>query len=220
MTIIQRVCEHISIKITQELELDSNQKAVINYGIFAIVQTSIAVILSIIFGMIFNVLIPTLVISFIAVILRKYSGGVHAQKPEYCAAVSTIVSVGGAVIVSHISWSVPDIVIAGIIVFIISFYIIYKLAPVDSKAKPITRIDKRQRLKKNSIFILSVYLILCLIGITSALYNSRADTLLLYVACVYAGVIWQVFTLTSFGHLCMAKVDLLFNKLNRNKGEN
>lgn len=211
---------NISTKITQELELDDNQKAVINYGIFAIVQSSIAIILSIVFGIIFDVLMPTLVISLSAVILRKYSGGVHAQKPEYCVAIGTIISVGGAVIISHISWDIYSISIAGIILFIISFYIVNKLAPVDSKAKPIKRVDKRQKLKKKSIFVLSVYLILCLVGIIHTLYNSNGDTLLLlYVACIYTGIAWQVFTLTSMGHLSMTRIDRLFNKLNRNKGE-
>ena len=52
------------------------------------------------------------------------------------------------------------IIILGVVIFIWSYYIIYKLAPVDSASKPIVKEEKRKRMKKGSIILLSVYLII------------------------------------------------------------
>lgn len=212
MTIIQRVCENISDRIAKELDIETDQRAVINYGLFAMIQTSIAILIEIVFGIILGVLVPTLIISLIAVILRKYSGGAHAQTPEGCVVIGTIISVGGALGISWISWSILSVVVLGLIIFSTSYYFIWRLAPVDSAAKPIRREEKKKLLKKRSIFILSIYLITIIVSLLLYL-NSSDEKLLLYIASVYVGIGWQTFTLTDTGHLVMKKMDLLFNKI-------
>lgn len=206
------LCERISDKIATELNCSEEKEAVIQYGIFAIIQTTIAVLVNILFGTLLDVLVPSLIISFVAVILRKYSGGAHAQTPEGCIVIGTIVSVGGALGVSCISWNVKFIILTGVILFGIAYYIIWKLAPVDSAEKPIKREKKKQMLKKRSIFILMIYYIIVLISLL--FYSSNRDKeLLLYIASVYVGIGWQVFTLTAKGHLVMSKIDLFFYKI-------
>lgn len=209
---VQEICQSISDKLAEELKLDQNQKAVVNYGMFAIVQTSFAILLAVVFGALLGVLVPTLIFSFVGAILRKYSGGVHADTPEACAIIGTIVSVGGALILSQVTWSINIILIMGVIIFGIAFYLVNQLAPVDSAAKPIKKAEKRQLLKKKSMITLGVYLMLSLVGLV--LYqDSSNQAILLYIACLYAGVAWQVFTLTAIGHLGVSKVDFFLNKL-------
>lgn len=211
---IQELCEKISDKIVTELQYDADQKAVIQYGLFAIIQTTLAISTGVLFGALLGVLLPTLVISFVAVILRKYSGGVHAQTPEGCMLVGTIVSVGGALGISWIPWNGVSIIIGGIILFGIAYYVIWKWAPVDSTAKPIRREEKKKLLKKRSILILTLYLIMVIVSLVFYLSNNHKE-LLLYIASVYVGVGWQVFTLTTTGHLVMGKIDLFFNKITK-----
>lgn len=216
---IQRGCEKISSKIATELQCDAEQKAVIHYGIFAIIQTTLAISTEILFGALLGVLVPTLVISFVAVILRKYSGGAHAQTPEGCVLVGTIISVGGALGISWIPWNGVSIMIGGIIIFGIAYYVIWKWAPVDSAAKPIRREEKKKLLKKRSILILTIYFIMILVGLLLYLNNGQKQ-LLLYIASVYIGIGWQVFTLTATGHLVMRKIDLfLYIITKKTKGE-
>lgn len=212
MPSIQRICETMSDKIAKELNFETNQRDIINYGLFAIVQTGIAILLEIILGGLLGVLIPTLIISLIAVILRKYSGGCHAQTPEECLAIGTAISVGGALGVSWIPWNVINIIVLGVIIFTLAFYFVWKLAPVDSGAKPIRRAEKKQLLKKRSIFILSIYLIAIVVSLLFYL-NNADEKLLLYIASIYVGIGWQTFTLTATGHLAMERMDLIFNKI-------
>ena len=201
---IQNICEKISSNIAQELSLDDDKKSVINYGIFAFIQMMICIVLVIIFGTVFNVVIEALIISFTISILRKSSGGVHASCPGRCAIIGTIASVGMGLISKHINVSFSLVILIGSIIFIWSYYIVYKLAPVDSIAKPIKSIKKRNRLKKSSMVILSVYLIIVIIN-NLYFYFMKNSTVLVYSLCIYMGLLWQVFSLTKYGYLVMGK---------------
>lgn len=209
---IQEICEGITNKIALELELTDEKKAVINYGLFAIIQTGIAIGLSVVFGIIFQVLIPTLIISFSVVFLRKYSGGAHSNTPIGCAVIGAVISVGAAIVVSNITYNIMNIVILGAIIYAVAICIVYRLAPVDSKAKPIKSLEKQKMLKRKSILVIIVYLVLSLIEFLLYLYSYN-ENWLMYITCLYAGIVWQVFTLTSAGHISIAKTDNLFNKL-------
>ncbi|NFK85237.1 accessory regulator AgrB, partial [Clostridium botulinum] len=163
----ETISNNIAKKIASELNLDNDKKEVIAYGTFALFQTIFSIFLIIIFGYLFNVQIEALMISFTISILRKSSGGVHATSPNNCAIIGTIICVGFAIIVVFLTSSLINlniILFLGVIIFVWSYYIIYKLAPVDSKAKPIQKSKRVKKLKKSSIITLSVYLVIILIN--------------------------------------------------------
>jgi accessory gene regulator B len=90
-------------------------------------------------------------------------------------------------------------------IFIWSYYIVYKLAPSDSACKPIVKKEKREQMKKKSIIVLSVYLFIVILFIL--LYISRdGRNFLLYALCLYSGMVWQMFTLTAPGYLLIGKI--------------
>lgn len=202
---IEKICEKVSSYIAQKLNFDEDKKSVINYGIFAFIQMGICIVLVIIFAFIFNVTIEALIISFTISILRKSSGGVHASSPERCAVIGTVSSVGMALMCKHINVSLSFVMLIGSIIFIWSYYIVYKLAPVDSIAKPIKSIEKRKRLKKVSIKTLSAYLIIIIINIICYICLKNFN-LLTYSLCIYMGLLWQIFSLTKSGHLILGKL--------------
>ncbi|NFH78666.1 accessory regulator AgrB [Clostridium botulinum] len=203
---IEYICEKISNYIAEELNFDDDKKSVINYGIFAFIQMGICIVLVAIFGVLFNVTIEALIVSFTISILRKSSGGVHASSPERCAIIGTVASVGMALIAKSINTNFSFVILFGIIVFVWSYYILYKLAPVDSIAKPIKNIEKRKRLRKSSIITLSVYLIIVIINILSYLAINNF-VLLTYSLCIYMGLLWQIFSLTKSGHFILGKLN-------------
>lgn len=202
---IETICQQTSNYIAQELNFDSDKKSVINYGIFAFIQMSISIALVIIFGFIFKATIEALLVSFTISILRKSSGGVHSQTAERCVIIGTVSSVGMALISKHINISVELFTLLVLITFIWSYYTVYKLAPVDSIAKPIKNIVKRRRLKRSSLIVLSVYLLIEVINIVY--YSITNDyNILIYSMCICMGLLWQVFSLTNSGHLILGKL--------------
>jgi len=199
-------------KIALELNLDINKKEVIAYGMFALLQMVLSIALVIIFGSVFNVLIETLIISFTTSILRKYSGGVHANSSGACIIIGTIICIGQAFIIKVLTGYDINLnlnIIVGSLIFIWSYYTVYTLAPVDSPAKPIKKEAKRKRMRKGSIIILTAYLIIVIISLIMYSYTGDRNFIKYYL-CIYIGVLWQVFTLTTYGHFIMKKIDALF----------
>lgn len=205
---IENLCESISEKISKELDLDYEKKSVISYGIFAIIQTIISILVVVIVGVFLNVTKEALIISFTISILRKSSGGVHASSPGRCAIIGAIIAGVMGIVCKNINLSVLSSILIAILTFAWSYLIIYKLAPVDSSSKPINSKVKRSRLKKISLKVLSIYMCIIIVNIIVSTIK-KDDTLLANNMCIYAGVIWQIFSLTKNGHLFMKKLDSL-----------
>ncbi len=204
---VEKISKSISDKLAFELELDDDRKSVINYGVFAIVQTIISVICILMFGIIFDVACEAFIISLIMSILRKSSGGIHASSPGRCVTVATIFCVGMALILrKNVEIAIVSNKIIGVVVFIYAYIIIYKLAPVDSKAKPIKSVDKKRRLKRNSLIILSLFAVVSFVYTLLYKYTDNSNYII-YNFCVYSGIVWQVFSLTNLGHIVLGKID-------------
>lgn len=216
---MEKLTNNIAEKISSELGLDNDRKAVIAYGIFALLHSAISIIVIVIFGLLVGELAEVLIVSFTASILRKYSGGVHTSSPGICTATGTIV-VGGLTLAISVLYNQQInfklFVLLGLITFIWSYYIIYKLAPVDSTAKPIKTQMKRERMKKGSIVVLDAYAVIVAINVVLylSLHNKR---FLIFSMCIFGGIIWQSFTLTRAGHLTIQKIDTFLNHIFTNK---
>lgn len=212
---MEKLTNNIAGKVAAELKLDNDNEEIIAYGMFALIHMVLSVVLIIIFGLIFRVTIEAIIVCFAGTILRKYSGGAHASSPGKCAAIGTIICIGQALLFLFLIGPVitPGLLLyLGIGIFILSYYFIYKLAPVDSPAKPIRTKEKKARMKKGSIFVLSAYIIIVMINI--AMYSYFGDKrFLVYSLCIYGGVAWQIFTLTTPGHNAMNKIDTFLNKI-------
>jgi accessory gene regulator B len=212
---MEKLTKNIAETIGSELKLDNDRKEIIAYGTFALLHMALSIVLVIIFGRMFGVSIEALIVSFTGSILRKYSGGAHASSPGICAAAGTVVAVGQALFICFILTPLINlklIIILGLLIFLWSFYIIYKLAPVDSDAKPIKTQKKRERMKKGSILILGTYLVIAVLNIIMYLLIHE-ENFLIFSLCIYGGIAWQAFTLTRGGHLIFSKIDAFINQI-------
>lgn len=212
---MESLTNNIADKIALELGLDSDRKEVIAYGIFALLQTILSIVFIIVFGVIFRVWAEALIVSLAASILRKYSGGIHATSPVICTIVGTIIMIVIALLISFViiqKINLMIIILLGVITFAYSYYLIYKLAPVDSAAKPIKTQKKRERMRKGSVLVLNIYMIIVVLNII--MYISTAEKMFLtFSLCIYGGTVWQAFTLTSAGHLIFSKIDAFLNHI-------
>lgn len=207
---IENISKIISFKIASSLKMDKDHEEIIVYGAFNLIQMVWCIILVIIFSIMFGVLEEALIITFTISLLRKYSGGAHASSPNRCAIIGTTVSVGFALIVQQVfsRFNILAVIILGIISLTFSYYTIYNLAPVDSPAKPIKKLETKQRFKKCSIIVLNI--LLGIIMILAFIYiKYRRSILLNIIECMYLAVLWQAFTLTTAGHKILNKFKLL-----------
>ncbi|OFI01557.1 accessory protein regulator protein B [Clostridium acetireducens DSM 10703] len=161
MYLIEKISNKIGIKIALLLKLDKDHEEIITYGAFNLFQILLSIFWIIVFGFIFGVLLESVIILFTISLLRKYSGGVHSNSPNRCIVIGTTVSIVLALMVKKILCylDVKLIIILTAISFLYSYFTILKYAPVDSPAKPIKKIETKNKFKKTSILILNISII-------------------------------------------------------------
>ncbi|AJA49375.1 accessory gene regulator B superfamily protein [Clostridium pasteurianum DSM 525 = ATCC 6013] len=208
MFLVEKLSKSIVSNICNASEIDKDELEMIEYGALIFILKSINIISVIIFGVIFGVFLESLAITFTIIILRKYSGGVHSDSPNRCIVIGTCISILFPIIVNKIYNYIPFkfVNVIAIIILIFSYYIILKLAPVDSPAKPIVNMEMRKNLKNMSILVMTLISVL-LILLTILYINFAYIILLKILECICFGVFWQCFSLTVLGHVIMGKID-------------
>ncbi|MFZ7122063.1 MAG: accessory gene regulator ArgB-like protein [Eubacteriaceae bacterium] len=210
--------DKIAKKISDELKLNVDQYEIISYGAFAVIQIIISIVAVAFFGLILGVMPQALMVSFSTSLLRQYSGGAHAGRPRSCIVIGTAASVGLALFIKLISsvlifrhW-----ISVVAMIFMVSFYIIYKKAPVDSEAKPIRTETKRKKMKMKSLIVVTTYFVLNIAFVIMYLsaYNINY---IIYSLDICGGMLFQIFSLTIIGHKILGKIDdgvtfILFKK--------
>ncbi|SHH14432.1 accessory gene regulator ArgB-like protein [Clostridium grantii] len=212
---MDRISKNIAIRLTNELSLTEENRDIVEYGAFILVQTIFSVIIVVLISIPFKVTQEVIILTITTSVLRKYSGGVHASSPGICTFIGTLICMSQALVIKYFLMpqiTLQFIICISIIIFIWAYYFIFKLAPVDSQSKPIKKVEKRKRLKKISFSILNIYLSLTILSYLGY-YFTLNKNLLIYSWCIILGVLWQVFTLTNLGHIAVGKVDRFFSYL-------
>lgn len=211
MGLIEELSLKTSNKLGKKLDKNNEEIAVINYGLFTILHTSLAIIVTMVVGLLTKTLIEIMTISITSAVLKRYSGGVHATSPERCTLIGVIL----AYILSYISISIMDIDMSITILMIISiigfsYYILYKKCPVPSKNKPLKKESTRKKLRKKAFNLINIYVVLIIISLSIYLINNVTIAKSIALSMVL-GIGLQVFVLTSLGGKLINLLDNLFN---------
>lgn len=196
---MQRLINRISHKIAVSNDLDEEKEKVIAYGMTALWQMIIIFFLAFSVGFITHTIAECLFIYMTVGFLRKFTGGAHAKSMFGCILVS-ISSIAVMAVLSRyvMAWYIPYNA-SGIIICIafgLSFFIVYKKAPVDSVNKPIKNPEKIKKLRKNSRnFVAFSFIITIVIFMLYLNYNYIWLISISY--SIAFAVFWQSLTLTK-----------------------
>lgn len=198
---VERLNHLLANHIGNALQYDTEQTAVLAYGLFGLIQTFLSILIIIIVSALFGVTYEALIVSFSIAILRKYSGGAHATSAERCLILGTLFTISGALLSVFLATalSISSLCCIGLILFIWSLSIIYKKAPVDTPNKPITNPNKQLKLKQRSLLIVFIYFIFTL-ALLLAYSFYQFHYFKIYMLCLILGMSWQVFSMISIGH--------------------
>jgi len=203
---MEQTVRRLANKIARSLGYDAEKEAVVAYGLIAIVQVTVTVLLVLVLGLLLGVVWEALTVCFSVSIYRRYSGGAHADDANFCTLV-TVVYCSLAALASRwlaAAYGPAPMLAAIVLVYAFVFLATYRYAPVDSPNKPVTSKKKIKRVRTASFIIVSVYfalqLCLFLFKIPAQAYRSLGISLLL-------GVSWQAFTLTPLGAILLHKLN-------------
>lgn len=188
--------------LARRLNLSASEEEVIRYGLQVVVYAAANLAAVTLAGWLAGALASTLTASLAAASLRLFSGGAHSRSPVTCAllgaAVASLVGRAAETLASLLGiFGVRVLLAAGLVPAAVT---VWRLAPVDSPAKPIVSFARRGKLRR-----LSLAALFALAAAALAL-ASRWPVLALAAG---GGTWWQAFTLTRAGHQLAAAVDKL-----------
>ncbi len=207
---MEKTAKKLAEKIGNSLNYDSEQKAVMAYGLIGLSQFFIILILTSVIGFIFGFFIESLIIFISVGLLRRTIGGAHSSDFYSCIIVSvffvTLLASACKYLLGRFGF-VP--LTAGIAaIYMLAFFLTYKLAPVASPNKPIRTPAKRKRLRKNAFIVLALFVAASIFPL--AIATDGREFLKSYCAALALSVLWQVSLMTKAGHRFMEILDGIF----------
>lgn len=205
MTNVLDLCDKIAERVKNETGGTNENKEIIAYGLFAILQIFFTIILTFFIGYVFGVELEALIVTISIVILRRSSGGAHANTPNKCVLISVIIGIflGKTCVLLT---STPKIAAGiSIAIYLTSLIACIKYAPQDNQNKKIKSKEKRNRLKRNSIATVVLYFIFSVI-LQIISYKSKDLNLNSYIYSIFMGTAWQSFSITPYGINVLKKI--------------
>lgn len=132
-------------------------KEIIVFGLMSGIKLILNILTTILLGLIFGLVIESLLFLISFSFIRTYTGGYHAKNAINCYLFSSVVVV--LVLIAIKFTSVQYVFIASILIFLISMPILLKFAPVEARTKPLDEIE-RKYFRKKGIINLSIECIL------------------------------------------------------------
>ena len=146
---LERLSEKFAGKLIQAGIISEKDTDVYTYGFFQSVMMILNIVTTLILGIVFQLIIPCILLNLAYIPIRTNAGGHHASSPFKCYVNSTIII---AVLLSVIKWVAIPIFIS-IVILAVSSAVIIILAPVETENNPLDEEEKRVY-RKRTIFIL------------------------------------------------------------------
>ena len=204
---MQRLSKKIAADISQSLGKTPSEEEVIAYGLLGFFQLISNIGLTLFFGWLFRVPYLALLLSVSVSMLRRFSGGAHAETLNLCTLVGLFYSVFFAKLSVYLAYSTINIVILygfSALILFSSWYVVWARAPVDSPQKPIRSIEKKHRMRKGSFQVL-IFLTLSVLGLF--IIGCSYSAVMPYGLSIVFGVVWQAFSLTEPGAKFLNNLD-------------
>jgi len=160
MGFIEDISKNTSEKLGNKTNKTEEEKEVLKYGLFIIIHTSLAIMLTFVIGILTNTTLEIMTISIAAAWMKKYSGGVHASTPNRCLIIGIMLSLILSILDIKIIIFLENDILATILLLgmLLSYIILYYKCPIGSKNKPLTKEHVRKKLRKKAFKLINFIL--------------------------------------------------------------
>lgn len=186
---IGSIAQRITAKMVELKIVDSADEDCYIYGLELLLAKSVVIATIFVISIIIDAVIPSLLFTFLYILLRQYTGGFHCQTAEKCILLSILIYVIFAII------SKTDILykhfVVTISILVVSYIVILIFSPLADANKEIDE-DEVIKYRKISIYIGSAMLFVTIISyitgarsiFTSVYFSLIADAILLLIAII------------------------------------
>ena len=170
--LLSKLSERIAVGLARSSVIQNEDVELYAYGFYILISKLLFLIMALIFGVILNIVLESLVFYVLFSIIRAYAGGVHADKEWKCffyTSISIIMCVLGLKILINI-----ELTCVYVSLLIASSLLIILFSPLDTEEKLLSEIE-REKYSIISLLILLIYLTMSLVlvitGIRSISYS-------------------------------------------------
>lgn len=158
---INKISSKIAEILIRHSAIEYEDKELYSYGFFILLSQILYFIITITTGILFNIIIESIIFYIAFMLIRRYAGGYHASTETRCEILSTL-SILGCIVVIWLS-KTYDFQTVLLIISAISAVCIFAFCPLDTPEKPLS--DKEFRyFRKISWAILLVIVTLTVIS--------------------------------------------------------
>lgn len=186
----------LSSKITELLinrdVISSENKELYDYGFFILLSQILYFIIALIFGIIFNVLLQSVVFYIAFQFIRKYAGGYHASTEGRCEIMSTL-SILACIVMIWLSRSY-DFSLLLFCISLVAVLVIALLCPLDAPEKPLSNKELKyfRKISWLILFIIAALIVVSYIFEWSYIFSPCCMSLILESILIIAGKIKQI----------------------------
>lgn len=162
--------------------ISDQEKDLYVYGFFMLLSRLLFLLMSVLFGILFDVPAESIVFYFAFFILRSYAGGIHAGSEAACT-VLTSLSMFLSVMLIKLCTVFSAVILPGILLPVSSLAVML-LCPIDTPEKRLSA-EEKKIYKKKTAFVLAVIVIL---GVTALILRRYG----FFFACIVSIVLESV----------------------------
>ena len=131
----------LSVFLVSNNSIKKSDSELYEYAAKVFFQSMISIVVTIFIGIVFGMIKECLCFIFVFIILRKFTGGLHAKKYSHCLISSTILITISLIVVKFLERNSFQIVFYCIT--IIATIVICILAPIESNNKPLSLKERK-----------------------------------------------------------------------------
>lgn len=163
---ISKLSEFLAERMLSNGTISDEDKELYVYGLFMLLSQLMFFVITVIFGIILNCILESIVFYISFQFIRKYAGGYHASTETRCEIMSTL-SILACIVVIRLS-KTYDFQTALLIVSAVSAACAAVLCPLDTPEKPLSE-NEFKYFRKVSLTILSVIALFVILSYFSRL---------------------------------------------------
>lgn len=140
--------------------INSSERELYSYGFFMLLSQILYFILTVMFGILLDVFLQSVVFYVAFQSIRTCAGGIHASSELKCEVATTLSLLSCLGIVKLCDLHNLKVMI--LVLTIVAAVLIFLLCPLDTPEKPLTIKEKKYFRKKTWIILLIILIIICL----------------------------------------------------------
>lgn len=209
---MEKLAARLADYISKSMNYDKDKQEVIAYGLIALFQFIVILASISVIGVLAGSWYEAMIVFLAAGLLKKSTGGAHAQTLLGCTVISIILISAFSAVCRYLLMGTMNLFVilpVYLILIICCLFVAYRKVPVDNPNKPITRPEKIKRLRKQSFITITIYGVICIAFAFLSRYNLRFSSL---SYAFLLALLWQTFTLTKWGAMTINALEFSRSK--------